>query len=108
MAADIEQDDLFLGCDNGQYDSIAVGKADGLNTFELAAEVVLFQACLARVLLQITEGIGEFLPLSVRWRTHGSTSTGTGTQSEFCARRRSASVLAPPAGLTATAWESVV
>ena len=41
MATDIQQDDFLVRNSNGQCDSIAIGDADGLNSFELAAEVVV-------------------------------------------------------------------
>lgn len=62
MATDIQQDDFLVGHDNSQCDSIAIGDADGLNAFELAAEMVVFQVRLERVVLQIAEDIGKFFP----------------------------------------------
>ena len=62
MATDIQQDDCLFRNGNGQCDSIAVGDADGLNAFELAAEVVIFQVWLERVVLQIAEDISELFP----------------------------------------------
>ena len=62
MATDVEQDDFLVGNDHGQCDPIAVGDADSLNTFELAAEVVIFQVWLERVVLQIAQDFGEFFP----------------------------------------------
>ena len=41
MATDIQQDDFLVGNGNGQGDTIPIGDADGLNVFELAAEVVV-------------------------------------------------------------------
>ena len=62
MATDIQQEDFLIGNDNGQCDSIAISDADGLNAFELAAEMVIFQVWLERIVLQIAQDIGELCP----------------------------------------------
>ena len=64
MATDIQQDDLLLRNDDSQCDAIAIGDADGLNAFELAAKVIVFQVGLERVALQIAEDTGELCPYS--------------------------------------------
>lgn len=62
MAADIQQDDFLVRNGNGQCDSIAIGDADSLSAFELAAEMVIFQMWLERIVLQIAQDIGELCP----------------------------------------------
>ncbi len=62
MATDVQQDDFLVRNDHGQGDSITIGDADGLNAFELAAEVVIFQVWLERVVLQIAQDTGELCP----------------------------------------------
>lgn len=46
MAADVKQDDFLIGNHDGKGDAVAVGDADGLNTFEIPSELVIFQVWL--------------------------------------------------------------
>lgn len=62
MAPDVQQDDFLVGYDNSQCDSIAIGKTDGLDAFELATKVVIFQVWLEWVVLQVADDIGELFP----------------------------------------------
>ena len=55
MAADVEQDNLFVRHHNREDDTVIVGDADGLDILQLAAKGVVFQARLERVAFQIAQ-----------------------------------------------------
>jgi hypothetical protein len=62
MAADIKQYDFLVGNDNGKGYAIAVGDADGLNTFEIPSELVIFQVWLEWIFFQFTQNGGKLFP----------------------------------------------
>ena len=51
MTADVEQDNLFFGNEQGQGNAVTVGKADGMASGKFAGERMERQAGLKRILL---------------------------------------------------------
>jgi len=59
MTADVEQDDLMLADQQGQSNTIGIGRPDGMASGKFAGELMKPEARLKRVLLQSADSRSE-------------------------------------------------